>query len=109
MSDRKGIILLMFDLPAQTSEDKREYTNFRKNLRRQGFLQLQESCYLKLIRNISSVDQNLSNLKKVIPATGNVSVLPMNLNDFKGMQCLLGEPFNLALFTEDIYCIGEGK
>ena len=107
MRERKGILLLMFDLPAQTSDDKREYSHFRKNLRQQGYLQLQESCYLKLIRNVSSIEQNLTNLKKVMPANGNVSVLPMNLNDFKGMQCLLGEPFDMALFTEDIYCIGE--
>ena len=107
MRDRKGIILLMFDLPAQTNDDKREYSHFRKELRKQGFLQLQESCYLKLIRNISSVEQNLINLKKIMPANGNVSVLPMNLNDFKGMRCLLGDPFDMALFTEDIYCVGE--
>ena len=38
---------------------------------------------------------------------GNNSVLPMNLQDFKGMKCLLGEPFDLDLLTEDICCIGD--
>ena len=98
---------LMFDLPAVTNDDKREYAHFMKDLRRQGFLSLQESCYLKLIRNYDNVDFQVQSLRKVMPAKGNVSVLPMNLLDFKGMQCLLGESFNMSLFTDDVYYVGD--
>ena len=107
MKSRKGIILLMFDLPATTSEDRREYNHFKKNMRKLGFLQLQESCYLKLIRNTDTLEQHMINLKTILPTDGNVVVLPISLGEFKGMKCLLGEPFDMALFTEDIYCIGE--
>ena len=107
MRNRKGIILLMFDLPSLTSEDRREYNHFRKDLRKQGFLQLQESCYLKLVRNMDTVEQVMMNLKMILPADGMVSALPMNLSDFRGMRSLLGEPFDMALFTDDVYCIGE--
>lgn len=107
MRDRKGIILLMFDLPAVTTDDRREYSHFKKDLRKEGFLPLQESCYLKLIRNYETVDLQVQSLRKVMPAKGNVSVLPMNLAEFKGMRCLLGESFNMSLFTDDIYYVGD--
>ena len=107
MKNRQGIILLLFDLPAVTSDDRREYQHFKKNLRKNGFLQLQESCYLKLIRNMDTVEQTIMNLKKIMPNDGNVSVLPLNLTSFTGMRCLLGEPFDIALFTDDVYCIGD--
>ena len=70
-------------------------------------MQLQESCYLKLVRNVSAFEQHMKKLGEIMPLRGNISVLPMNLNDFKGMKCLLGEPFNMSLFTDDIVCIGE--
>ena len=107
MRDRKGIILLMFDLQAVTTDDRREYSHFKKDLRKEGFLPLQESCYLKLIRNYETVDLQVQSLRKVMPAKGNVSVLPMNLAEFKGMRCLLGESFNMSLFTDDVYCVGD--
>ena len=106
MKDRKGIILLLFDLPAVSAEDKREYSRFKKKLKSHGFLQLQESCYLKLVRNISSFDQTLTNLSHDMPISGTVCALPMNLNEFKGMRFLLGGPFNISAFTDDVVCIG---
>ena len=33
----------------------------------------------------------------------------MNLNELKEMKRLLGEPFDMELFTEGIYCIGEAE
>ena len=106
MDERKAVLLLMFDLPAKTSEDHREYYHFMKNLRCSGFLQMQESCYLKLIRNVSSVEAELKSLNGIMPTKGNVSILPLSVAQFRGMRFLLGEPLNMELFTEDIVFIG---
>ena len=107
MNNRKDILLLMFDLPSTTAEDRKQYTRFRKELRSQGYWQMQKSCYLKLLRNVSASDQNIAELKKSLPKGGNISVLPLSLNEFKAMKCLLGEPFDVPLYTDDIYCLGE--
>ena len=109
MSERKGVILLMFDLPMVTDTDRREYYHFRKNLKRNGFLQLQESCYLKLIRNIVNMESSIQILKDSMPACGNVSVLPMTLMDFKKMECIKGDPFNMPYFTDDIFVISKDE
>lgn len=44
-------ILLFFDLPNITLEDKKEYRNFRKFLIKEGFFMMQESVYCKLLLN----------------------------------------------------------
>lgn len=101
------MILLFFDLPALTSEDRREYNHFRKNMLKQGFLPMQESCYLKLIRNTASMEGHIASLRAVIPPRGNIVVLPMSLSEFRGMKCLLGELPDMEILTEDLICIGE--
>ena len=51
MSYRYMRVILFFDLPTETLEDKREYRNFRKFLIKKGFLMMQESVYCKLALN----------------------------------------------------------
>ena len=51
MSYRFMRILVFFDLPSVTSEEKREYLKFRKMLVKSGFLMMQESVYSKLALN----------------------------------------------------------
>ena len=42
-------IMVFFDLPTITLEDRRNYTKFIKCLIKNGFIMLQESVYSKLI------------------------------------------------------------
>ena len=97
----------MLDLPAVTSEDHRVDYHIMKNLMKNEFLQLQESCYLKLIRNISMMDTAIRSAKAFMPPNGNVSVLPLPMTAFKGMENLLGESIDVGFFTDDILLIGE--
>ena len=40
-------VIVFFDLPTQTLEDKREYRKFRKFLIKKGVLMIQESVYYR--------------------------------------------------------------
>ena len=44
-------VIVFFDLPTLTSENRREYTKFRKFLIKNGFLMMQESVYTKMALN----------------------------------------------------------
>ena len=57
-------ILVMFDLPTLTSEDRKEYRNFRKYLIISGFLMLQESVYSKLVLNTTSANIIMEHVRK---------------------------------------------
>ena len=41
-------ILVLFDLPTETKKDKKAYTDFRKNLQKDGFTMFQFSIYVHI-------------------------------------------------------------
>ena len=47
-------IMVLFDLPTKTVENRKEYLKFRKFLLNEGFIMMQESVYTKLVLNGSS-------------------------------------------------------
>ena len=53
-------VIVFFDLPVETSADRREYAHFRKHLVKNGFLMIQESVYSKLALNMSAAEKSLS-------------------------------------------------
>ena len=44
-------VIVFFDLPVETLENKRNYRQFRKFLIKKGFMMLQESVYCKIALN----------------------------------------------------------
>ena len=68
-------ILVMFDLPTETSEEKRSYRKFRKNLIKNGFIMMQESVYVKLALNQGSADLVVKNIRRFCPEKGLVQIL----------------------------------
>ncbi len=59
-------MLVFFDLPTLTNEDKRNYRQFRKLLMKNGFIMLQESVYCKMMTSPSmeSSGKNMINKNK---------------------------------------------
>ena len=51
MSYRYMRLLVLFDLPVTTTEERREYTKFRKYLIKSGFMMFQESVYCRMALN----------------------------------------------------------
>ena len=45
MSYRFMRVIVFFDLPVLTSDDRRAYRKFRKSMLKKGFIMLQESVY----------------------------------------------------------------
>lgn len=84
-------VIVFFDLPTETSEDKRNYRRFRKFLIKGGFLMLQESVYAKLALNHTQVDQIVNDVKKEKPSKGLVQILPITEKQFSKMEYLSGK------------------
>ena len=107
MTDRRGVLMLLFDLPMKTAADRRAYAHFRKLLRKEGFVIFQESCYIRLLRNISSAQGELERIRRELPPEGLVHILPMSLGQFRSMQCLLGTPYDFGTFSDDVVYLGS--
>ncbi len=83
--------LLMFDLPVETAAQRREYRQFVKFLKKQGFIMFQESIYIKLSINESAV-KNLSNsIKTHLPKQGLISMITVTEKQFSNIDYFLGD------------------
>ena len=51
MRERAMRLIVYFDLPVKTANDRRAYNKFRKHLIMQGFIMIQESVYSKIAVN----------------------------------------------------------
>lgn len=107
MSDRRGVVMMLFDLPVQTAELRKIYTDFRKQIIRRGYRQFQRSVYIKLLRNISSAEGERSWLEKNAPEKGDVRVMDMSLNQFRSLTAIRGAPFEMAVFADDVVFLGN--
>ena len=68
-------IILFFDLPMITEDDKRIYTRFRKELVRNGYMMLQFSVYSKICTNREAAVNNILKIKKNVPEKGSIRIL----------------------------------
>ena len=91
MSYRYMRILLFFDLPINTSEEKREYSRFRKFLLRSGFVMMQESVYSKIILNNTACQAILENIRKNKTKKGLIQIITVTEKQFEKMEIVIGE------------------
>ena len=101
MSYRYMRILVMFDLPTLTANDKKEYVRFRKFLIKSGFLMLQESVYCKLALNTTVADAVVNNVRNNKPADGLVQMLTVTEKQFSKMEIVTGELRSKVLDTDE--------
>lgn len=101
MSYRFMRLIVMFDLPVNTSADRREYSIFRRYLIKNGFFMLQESIYCKLAPNPVLADSIILNLKKNLPRNGLIHVMKITEKQYASMECILGESKHDVLDTDE--------
>lgn len=84
-------IIVMFDLPMNSLEDQRNYTEFRKCLISNGFLMLQKSVYCKMSINLSKADSVIQTIRKSMPRKGLIQILVITEKQFSSMQTYVGK------------------
>ncbi|NMB09380.1 MAG: CRISPR-associated endonuclease Cas2 [Tissierellia bacterium] len=94
-------VLVMFDLPSVTREEKKEYRKFRRFLIKSGFIMMQESIYTKLTLN---QNQSASIEKSIYlnrPKNGLVQMLTITEKQFAKIRYIVGENKSEFLDTDD--------
>ena len=83
-------MMVFFDLPTETGEDRRNYCLFRKSLIKSGFIMLQESVYCRMISS-PSVEKSVKNsVNKSKPPKGIVQLLTVTEKQFSKMEYIVG-------------------
>ncbi len=83
-------VLVMFDLPTETAEERKAYRDFRKAIMKNGFFMMQESVYCKMVLNESAKNNTVLAIRKVRPAKGLVQILSVTEKQFQKMEFLVG-------------------
>lgn len=94
MSYRYMRMLLMFDMPVDTVEERKAYRKFRKFLLNEGFIMHQFSVYSKLLLNSTANKAMLARLRENNPKKGNITLLTVTEKQFARMIYLNGEQDN---------------
>ena len=101
MSYRYMRMILFFDLPTETAQERREYTRFRKYLLKSGFMMMQESVYCKIALNQTVVNSLYDSLQKNKPGKGLIQVLTVTEKQFSKMEFILGEYHGDIINTDE--------
>ena len=101
MSYRFMRVLVFFDLPTETVENKREYRKFHKLLISNGFLMLQESVYCRMLLNATAGNSVLNVIRKNRPSDGIVQVLTVTEKQFAGMEFITGEHHSEVIDSDE--------
>ena len=94
-------VIVMFDLPTDTSLDRRHYRWFRKYLIDEGFVMMQESIYTKICINMHAVERVELNITKNKPPKGIVQVMIVTERQFAGMKLVVGKLDNTYIQNDE--------
>lgn len=84
-------VVAMFDLPTDTKKARKDYTEFRKQLLRNGFTMMQYSVYARHCASEEQAEVHLGRIEKFLPPDGEVRVLTITDKQFERMRIFWGK------------------
>jgi CRISPR-associated protein Cas2 len=84
-------VLVMFDLPVLTKEDRKNYREFRKQLLKRGYLQLQFSVYARPCHSDENAQVHKERVLKYLPPEGEVRIAMFTDKQFQRMELFFGK------------------
>lgn len=92
LSEYRGVWLVaMFDLPVDTKEARRHYTQFRNALLKQGFTMLQFSVYARYFPSEEASEAHRQRVRKALPPNGEVRLVSLTDKQFGKMEVYVGK------------------
>lgn len=102
-------MLVFFDLPGTTKEERRAYERFRGGLRRLGFEMLQKSVYARWEDSDGAAAGLPRRVFAMAPAAGRVAVLPVSGRTWETMLVLAdGKPVACREKPEGVLVLQDG-
>jgi len=84
-------VLVLFDLPTETKAERKLYSNFRKDLLKDGFTMFQFSIYLRHCPSKENADVHIARVKRLLPKYGHVGILCITDKQFGSMEIFFGK------------------
>ena len=80
-------LIVLFDLPVRTKAQRKQATEFRRDLLRDGFWMLQFSVYARPCASEDNARAHLGRVWPLLPEQGRVRVLQLTDKQYGRMQC----------------------
>lgn len=84
-------MLVMFDMPTETADERKAYRKFRKFLISEGFIMHQYSVYSKILLNGTAGKAMVTRLQQNNPKRGLITLLSVTEKQFSKMLYLNGD------------------
>jgi len=83
-------VLVFFDLPTETKQDRKSAGKFRKDMLKDGFQMFQFSIYMRHCSSRENADVHIKRVKKLLPPKGHVGILTITDKQFGMMELFYG-------------------
>ncbi len=93
-------IILFYDLPFDNKDDTKNYTKFRSNILKLGYIQIQYSIYARVVQNKQMVQQHVKKVEKVLPPGGSIRIIVLTEKQYNEMIILRGEMDNNEIIND---------
>ncbi len=83
-------LFVFFDLPVQTKQQRKQATQFRKALEKDGFSMMQFSVYVRHCPSKENMEVHVKRVRLALPTTGQVSILAVTDKQYSEIRNYLG-------------------
>lgn len=83
-------MLVFFDLPVVTKQERRVATQFRNFLLKDGYYMVQYSVYARVCNGSDAVDKHRQRLKQNLPENGSIRLLVITEKQYESVEILVG-------------------
>lgn len=84
-------LFVFFDLPVMTKKERKEATQFRKSLEKDGFSMMQFSVYVRHCPSKENMIVHIKRVQPAIPPSGIVSILSVTDKQFSDIRNFYGK------------------
>lgn len=84
-------VIVMYDLPTDTKQDRKNAARFRKDMLKDGFQMFQFSMYLRHCPSSENADVHVKRVKKLLPPKGHVGIITITDKQFGMMEIFRGQ------------------
>ena len=84
-------VLVLFDLPTETKKEKKAYSDFRKNLQRDGFTMFQFSIYVRHCASQENAEVHIKRVKSFLTEHAQIGIMCITDKQFGNIELFYGK------------------
>ena len=84
-------VMVLFDLPTETKKERKIYSQFRKELMKDGFTMFQFSIYVRCCPSRENAEVHTKRVKNILPEKGMIGILSITDKQFGMMEIFYGQ------------------